>query len=84
LHEAVHGDGCPGTGPEPAAPDGSNNSLASRAGAFAPSESDQPVPEFHMKTKLLIIGLLAILLGGCIVVPAHPYAYHPVPRVYVY
>ncbi|MDB5837466.1 MAG: hypothetical protein JWR14_7296 [Caballeronia sp.] len=37
-----------------------------------------------MKTKLLIIGLLAILLGGCIVVPAHPYAYHPVPRVYVY
>ncbi|MFK4442894.1 hypothetical protein ABH944_003004 [Caballeronia udeis] len=37
-----------------------------------------------MKTKLLIIGLLASLLGGCIVVPAHPYAYHPVPRVYVY
>jgi hypothetical protein len=24
------------------------------------------------------------LLGGWIVVPAHPYAYHPVPRVYVY
>jgi hypothetical protein len=43
-----------------------------------------PLPEFHMKTKLLIIGLLATLLGGCIVVPAHPYAYHPVPRVYVY
>jgi hypothetical protein len=44
----------------------------------------KPLLEFHMKTRLLIIGLLATLLGGCIVVPAHPYAYHPVPRVYVY
>jgi hypothetical protein len=37
-----------------------------------------------MKTKLLIITLLATLLGGCIVVPAHPYAYRPAARVYVY
>ena len=27
-----------------------------------------------MKTKLLILGLLATLLAGCIVVPAHPSA----------
>jgi hypothetical protein len=43
-----------------------------------------PDPEFQMKTKLLIIGLLATLLGGCIVVPAHTYAYRPAARVYVY
>jgi hypothetical protein len=40
--------------------------------------------EHPMKTKLLIITLLATLLGGCIVVPAHPYAYRPAARVYVY
>jgi acyl-CoA synthetase (AMP-forming)/AMP-acid ligase II len=37
-----------------------------------------------MKIKLLIAALLATLLAGCIVVPAHPYAYRPVPRVYIY
>jgi hypothetical protein len=42
------------------------------------------IPEHQMKTKLLIITLLATLLGGCIVVPAHPYAYRPAARVYVY
>jgi hypothetical protein len=42
------------------------------------------IPEHHMKTKLLIITLLATLLGGCIVVPAHSYAYRPAARVYVY
>jgi hypothetical protein len=35
-----------------------------------------------MKTKLLIVGLLVAMLGGCIVVPEH--AYHPAARVYVY
>jgi len=49
-----------------------------------PPEFDDPFPEFQMKTKLLILGLLATLLAGCIVVPAHPYAYRPAPRVYVY
>jgi hypothetical protein len=49
-----------------------------------PPEFDDPVPEFQMKTKLLILGLLATLLAGCIVVPVHPYAYRPAPRVYVY
>jgi acyl-CoA synthetase (AMP-forming)/AMP-acid ligase II len=61
-----------------------SNSLASWAAAYTPPESNERVPEFHMKTRLLIIGFLATLLAGCIVVPAHPYAYHPVPRVYVY
>ncbi|KQR89921.1 hypothetical protein ASG35_01375 [Burkholderia sp. Leaf177] len=42
------------------------------------------IPEHPMKTKLLIITLLATLLGGCIVVPAHSYAYRPAARVYVY
>lgn len=37
-----------------------------------------------MKTKLLIAALLSVLMAGCIVVPAHPYAYHPAARVYVY
>jgi hypothetical protein len=37
-----------------------------------------------MKSKLLIIVLLATTLAGCIVVPAHPYAYRPAARVYVY
>jgi hypothetical protein len=40
-----------------------------------------------MKSKLLFIATLALLaatLSGCIVVPAHPYAYHPTARVYVY
>jgi hypothetical protein len=38
----------------------------------------------NTKTKILIIALLATMLGGCIVVPAHPYAYRPTARVYVY
>jgi hypothetical protein len=40
-----------------------------------------------MKSKLLIVATLAMLvatLSGCIVVPAHPYAYHSAARVYVY
>jgi hypothetical protein len=41
-------------------------------------------PEHPMKAKLLIITLLATLLGGCIVVPAHSYAFRPAARVYVY
>lgn len=59
-------------------------SLEGGQSSTARIQSDTPFPEFHMKTKLLIIGLLAAMLGGCVVVPAHPYAYHPVPRVYVY
>jgi hypothetical protein len=39
---------------------------------------------YTMKTKLLIAALLATVLAGCVVVPAHPYAYHPAARVYVY
>lgn len=29
--------------------------------------------------KFLGIPLAALLLGGCVVVPARPYAYHPAP-----
>ena len=46
-----------------------------------PGSCLNPFPEFQMKTRLLIVGLLVAMLGGCIVVPEH--AYHPA-RVYVY
>ena len=34
--------------------------------------------------KLLLLALLAATLGGCVVVPAHPYYYRPAATVYVY
>jgi predicted carbohydrate-binding protein with CBM5 and CBM33 domain len=37
-----------------------------------------------MKSKLLIVALLTAMLSACVVVPAHPYVYHPAARVYVY
>ncbi|CDY74065.1 hypothetical protein BGLT_00245 [Caballeronia glathei] len=33
--------------------------------------------------KLMLIAVLSTMLGGCIVVPAHPY-YYRAPTVYVY
>jgi hypothetical protein len=37
-----------------------------------------------MKSKLFIVLLFTAILSGCVVVPAHPYAYHPAERVYIY
>jgi PBP1b-binding outer membrane lipoprotein LpoB len=34
--------------------------------------------------RLLIAALLAATLAGCVVVPAHRYAYRPAPAVVVY
>jgi acyl-CoA synthetase (AMP-forming)/AMP-acid ligase II len=34
--------------------------------------------------RLIVAALLAATLAGCVVVPAHPYAYRPRPAVVVY
>lgn len=34
--------------------------------------------------RLLLIAMLATMLGGCIVVPAHPYYARPAASVFIY
>jgi acyl-CoA synthetase (AMP-forming)/AMP-acid ligase II len=34
--------------------------------------------------RIILIAMLATMLAGCIVVPAHPYYYRPAASVYIY
>jgi acyl-CoA synthetase (AMP-forming)/AMP-acid ligase II len=34
--------------------------------------------------RFVLIALLATMLAGCVVVPAHPYYYRPAASVYIY
>jgi hypothetical protein len=58
--------------------------LAKRAAVFM--DLIGPVnTKLIMKLNLfVVVVVLTVILSGCVVVPAHPYAYHPSERVYVY